>query len=617
MAGNKSNPEGQTESRIVEICTKYGNDKTRLMDILLEVQKEMRGITPPVMEIIARQVGSYRVEVEGMVSFYAFLSGTIKGEIVIRLCDDIIDRHAGVHEIAGIFSEVLETEPGKTSNDGRFTLEYTPCIGMSDQAPAMLINDQVITRLTAELARSVAQALRDGCKPEALELPAGDGNNSHPKINAMVNNNIRLAGDVLLCDVAEGAGLQAALQRTPQEVLEEIEKSGLQGRGGAGFPAVRKWQTAAETPAEKRYVICNADEGEPGTFKDRVLLTERAPLMIEGMIIAAYAIGSDAGIIYLRGEYAYLRPWLESVLDDHRERGLLGKTVGGKQGFNFDIRIQMGAGAYICGEESALISSCEGLRGEPKNRPPFPVQSGYLGYPTLVSNVETFSCAARIMERGAEWFASQGTEKSFGTKLYSVCGDCARPGVYELPFGTTVRALLEMVGAEGAAAVQVSGASGEMINMSQFDRRLCYEDLSSGGSIMVFSGERNILEIVEYFMDFFVHESCGYCTPCRVGNVFLKMRIAKIRKGLCQLEDLDYLRDLGKTIAMTSRCGLGHMSPNPVLSTIKNFPLVYAALLKERNDGMQASFDIQQALEESRRLAKRRSMIYDPVYDKE
>jgi len=372
---------------------------------------------------------------------------------------------------------------------------------------------------------------------------------------------------------------------------------------------------AAGFESGRRYVICNADEGEPGTFKDRVLLTERAELMVEGMTIAAYAIDSREGLIYLRGEYTYLRPYLESVLQDRRDQGLLGANIAGKAGFDFDIRIQMGAGAYICGEESSLISSCEGLRGEPKNRPPFPVESGYLGYPTVVDNVETFCCAARILEQGGTWFAAIGTARSSGTKLFSVSGDCQRPGVYELPFGTSVQTLLEMAGAPDVGAVQVGGPSGEMINMCQFEKRLCNEELSTGGSIMVFSTRRDILGIVDYFMDFFVEESCGYCTPCRVGNVFLKKRIEKFRKGLCQLEDLDYLRELGNTIANTSRCGLGHTSPNPVLSTMRNFPMVYSALVKESRDGMQASFDIQNALEESRRLAKRRSMIYDPTYD--
>jgi [NiFe] hydrogenase diaphorase moiety large subunit len=219
------------------------------------------------------------------------------------------------------------------------------------------------------------------------------------------------------------------------------------------------------------------------------------------------------------------------------------------------------------------------------------------------------------MELGGAWFGDFGTGRTTGTKLFSVSGDCERPGVYELPFGITVQDLLDLVEAPEAAAVQVGGPSGQMINSGQFDRRLCLEDLPTGGSVMVFSLHRNILEIVDRFLEFFVEESCGYCTPCRVGNVFLKKRIEKVRKGLCGAEDLSYLQELGKTISMTSRCGLGLTSPNPVLSTIRNFPLVYAALLKKNNDGLQPSFDIQHALEESRRLAKRRSMIYDPTYD--
>ncbi len=603
------------ESRVAAICGKFANDKSRLLDILLEVQRELRCVDSSAMDVIAREVGSYRVEVEGMVTFYAFLSETKKGEVVIRLCDDIIDRQAGLEAVSRVFSEELGVEVGQTSSDGRFTLEYTPCIGMSDQAPAALVNETVITRLTPESARQTARALAAGTRPDALDLPVGGGNNAHPLIRSMVRNNIRHPGEVLLCDLPDGAGLERALGMSPKAVIEEIASSRLSGRGGAGFPTARKWQTAADVPAERRFVFCNADEGEPGTFKDRVLLTERAGLMIEGMTIAAYSIGGREGLIYLRGEYAYLRPWLESVLQERRDRGLLGAGIGGKEGFDFDIRIQMGAGAYICGEESALISSCEGLRGEPKNRPPFPVESGYLGFPTVVDNVETFCCAARILDRGGAWFARLGTERSTGTKLYSVSGDCARPGVYELPLGISVADLMERVGAQEVAAVLVGGPSGEMINSGQLDRRLCLEDLATGGSVMVFSEWRNILEIVEHFMDFFIEESCGYCTPCRVGNVFMKMRLQTIRKGLCQREDIDYLEELGKTIAMTSRCGLGHTSPNPILSTIRNFPLVYSVLLKEGGDGLQASFDIQAALEESRRLAKRRSMIYDPAYD--
>ena len=377
-----------------------------------------------------------------------------------------------------------------------------------------------------------------------------------------------------------------------------------------------KWRFAANADDDRRFIICNADEGEPGTFKDRVLLTERPHMLIEGMTIAARAVGAREGILYLRGEYVYLRELLEEVLADRRAKGLLGQDILGVSGFDFDIRLQMGAGAYICGEEGALISSCEGLPGEPKTRPPFPVTSGYLGYPTVVNNVETFCHAARIMDRGAQWFFDMGTAGSHGTKLFSVSGDCANPGVYELRYGLSVRELLEMAGGEDAAAVLVGGPSGTMIARDTFDRKLSFDDLATGGAIVIFSAERNILEIVEYYMSFFVHESCGYCTPCRVGNVFLQKAVAKFRKGLANPADIAYLKDLSATIIETSRCGLGMTSPNPILSTLENFPLVYSAMVKPPKDRLRATFDIQSAISDARVLAKRRSSIYDEDYSK-
>ena len=443
----------------------------------------------------------------------------------------------------------------------------------------------------------------------------GDGNNADRLVNAMVKNNIQKKGEVLLGDnLPAEAGLRKALKKKPEEVIQEVLDSGLRGRGGAGFSTGLKWNLARKAEDTRRFVICNADEGEPGTFKDRVLLTERADLIFEGMTIAAYAIGSNTGILYLRADYAYLLPYLEHLLTRRRKAGLLGKNIGGKKGFAFDIRIQSGAGAYICGEESALISSCEGLRGEPKTRPPFPVEKGFLGHPTIVNNVETFCCVARILDRGPGWFAAIGTQKSSGTKLLSVSGDCAKPGIYEVPFGIRVADVLDMAGADDPTIVQVGGASGEMLNRGSFDRKICFEDLSTGGSFMTFNSSRNMLKIVDYFLEFFIHESCGYCTPCRVGNVFLRERIQKIMEGYAVKADLDYLKDLSRTIMMTSRCGLGNTSPKPVLSSIDQFPVVYASLLGEGGEGLQAGFSIQKALEESRRIAKRKSMLYDPVY---
>jgi len=602
-------------SVISQACRKFNYEGSRIIDILREVQSRLCCVDGESMELLAEELSSYRVEIEGLVTFYSFFSEERKGKIIVRLCDDIVDRFFGIDKVAKVFSDELGIGIGETSSDGNFSLEYTPCIGMSDQAPAALINEVVVTNLTPKSARTIARNLKKNLDTSKLVKKNGDGNNAAGLVNSMVRNNIRKKGAVLLADkISAGAGLKRALQMKPEEVVREVLDSGLRGRGGAGFSTGLKWNLARKEQAKERYVICNADEGEPGTFKDRVLLTERADLVFEGMTIAAFSIGSKNGILYLRAEYEYLLPYLESVLKKRRRAGLLGKNIGRKKGFEFDVRIQMGAGAYICGEESALINSCEGLRGEPKTRPPFPVQKGFLGHPTIVNNVETFCCAARILDLGAQWFAGMGTDESKGTKLLSVAGDCARPGIYEVPFGMKVSEVLDMAGAEDPAIVQVGGASGEMIGRSAFQRKICFEDIPTGGSLMTFNNNRNLLAIVDYFLEFFIHESCGYCTPCRVGNVFLRERIQKIMQGLAEEADLEYLKELSKTIIMTSRCGLGNTSPKPVLSSIAHFPIVYASLTRESKDGFQASFDIQKALEESRRIAKRQSMIYDPVY---
>jgi len=615
--GNGSKPmKDLVQSQILEeICASFNNDHHRMMDILLETQHRFQGIDTHAMETIAALVGCSRVEVEGVVSFYTFFSTTPKGKVTIYLCDDIIDRHAGFKKIAKTLEEELGIGFGETTPDGEFSLDHTPCIGMSDQAPAAMVNGVILTNLTQEKVRSCIELLKAGAAPCDLSDEFGDGNNAHDLIRSQVDNNIQIKGDSLLCDVKDNQGLNKALSIEPASIIEDVTTSGLRGCGGAGFLTGRKWGFAAATTDPERYVFCNADEGEPGTFKDRVLLTERPHLLIEGMTIAARAIGAAHGLIYLRGEYVYLKPWLEHALETRRSQGVLGQNIGGVVGFDFDIRIQMGAGAYICGEESALISSCEGLPGEPKTRPPFPAEKGYLGHPTIVNNVETFCHVARIMDLGAAWFQAIGTPESHGTKLLSVCGDCDKPGIYELPYGISVQELMDLAGAQDVAAVQVGGPSGHLIGRNGFHRKICFEDLATGGSIMMFSTKRNILEIVDYFLGFFVEESCGFCTPCRVGNVFLKERIGKIRSGHAVPADIEYLKELSTTIIKTSRCGLGQTSPNPVLSSLQNFPLIFSALVNESEDGLDTNFNIQDALEASRRLAKHRSYIYDPDFE--
>jgi [NiFe] hydrogenase diaphorase moiety large subunit len=372
-------------------------------------------------------------------------------------------------------------------------------------------------------------------------------------------------------DVEPDAGLKAALARSRAEVIAEIGNSGLRGRGGAGFPVAVKWNLCAAAKSDEKYVVCNADEGEPGTFKDRVILAEYADLVFAGMTIAARAIGARKGILYLRGEYAYLRPHLEEALTRRRQKKLLGTGILGHGDLAFDVEIRMGSGAYVCGEETALIESLEGQRGEPRNRPPFPVDTGFQGRPTVVNNVETLAWAACILEKGAAWFKKIGTPKSSGLKLFSVSGDCARPGVYEFPLGITVAQLLKETGGEGAKAVVVGGASGHCVPASEFQRTLAFEDVATGGSIIVLGPKRDMLAVARNFLEFFADESCGQCTPCRIGTARLLEGVELLAKGRCSMHYLQELCRLGETMQLASKCGLGQSSPNAFLSIVKHF----------------------------------------------
>ncbi len=366
--------------------------------------------------------------------------------------------------------------------------------------------------------------------------------------------------------------IKAALALDRASVIAAISASGIKGRGGAGFPTGVKWNLAAAAKDDHKFVVCNADEGEPGTFKDRVILTEYADLVIDGMTIGGYAIGATTGIIYLRGEYTYLRRQLEAILAKRREDGLLGKDILGKKGFDFDIVIRMGSGAYICGEETALIESLEGYRGEPRNRPPYPVDTGFQGHATVVNNVETLAWIACIVSKGADWFKGVGTAKSTGLKLFSVSGDCTRPGVYEFPMGITVTELLKEVGGENAKAVQIGGASGHCVPASEFGRTIAYEDIPTGGSIIVFGPGRDMLHVAKCFTEFFVEESCGQCTPCRSGNLTLLEGIESLQRGQCSMKYLQELCSLGETMQLASKCGLGQSSAVAFLSIVKHFP---------------------------------------------
>lgn len=587
-----------------EILSKYRKDRTRLIEILKEIQSADGFISDQAVQVVAESLGLSQAEVEGVISFYHFLSDRPLGKYVVYLNNSITAEMAGREKVARALEQETGCRFGQTSADGLITLMETSCIGMNDQEPAALINGIVFTRLTPEKVKKLVGRMKMGQPVQEMVDEIGDGANSHELIRAMVRNNIRKTGPVVFGNYSTGQALTRVLSLTPEAVIDEVKKANLLGRGGAGFPTGLKWEFCRKEKSEQHFVICNADEGEPGTFKDRVILTERPEMVFEGMAIAGYAVGARLGLLYLRHEYTYLRRYLEHVLQKMREQGWLGQNIAGR-GFDFDIQIKMGAGAYICGEESALIESAEGKRGEPRDRPPFPVQQGYLNLPSTVNNVETLATVTQIMVRGSGWFRSMGTQVSAGTKVLSVSGDCELPGIYEVEYGLTIKELLDMAGAKDTLAVQVGGPSGNCISEAGFGRRICFSDLATGGSIIIFNKSRDLMAVVRNFLEFFIEESCGWCVPCRAGNVLLKKKFEKIVSGRGTARDLKEIEAWGKIIKSMSRCGLGQTSPNPVLTTLANFRDLYESLINKEADFIP-EFDLSQAVAEACALTGRK-----------
>lgn len=381
--------------------------------------------------------------------------------------------------------------------------------------------------------------------------------------------------------------LKAVTEMSPGEVIQEIRRSGLRGRGGAGYPAGLKWSTVAKSSGTHRYVICNADEGDPGAFMNRSVLEDYPFRVLEGMIIAAYAVGADRGYVYVRAEYPLAVERIEKAIKTTRRLGLLGNNIGGTN-FNFDVEIRLGAGAFVCGEETALISSIEGGRGLPRPRPPYPAESGLWGCPTLINNVETYANVPTIVLRGSEWFRGFGTEKSKGTKTFALSGRVKNTGLVEVPLGTTLRTVIFDIGGgvpdgHEFKAVQTGGPAGGCIPPTLIDTPIDYESLQALGSFMgsggiiVMDDTSCMVDVAKFFMQFCMTESCGKCIPCRVGTVHLHDILDRITKGDSSMEELEMLESLCDVVKDTSLCGLGQGAPNPVVSTLKFFRGEYLA----------------------------------------
>ncbi len=590
MANNESQPFVFNDPVAHRVVQGYPRTAHALVQILQELQHQCGGLPPSLLKQVADYLQISYASVRGVAEFYSFLKNEVS-QYTVLLSDNITDQMLGSRALLADLCARLHVEPGQFRADGRVRVDTTSCIGMNDQGPAALINGYPVTRLNRERIAQIADFIDH---PRPLS--------AWPTEWFVVETNIRRTDALLGTPLPPGTALQALIRQGADAALAEIAVADLRGHGGAGFKTATKWMFCRKAEGN-HVVICNADEGEPGTFKDRVLLQAYADLVIEGMTVCALIIGSRQGFIYLRGEYRYLFPTLQATLQRRRDANLLGPHILGVEGCTFDIEVHLGAGAYVCGEESALIESLEGKRGVPRNRPPFPVTCGYLNQPTVVNNVETFANAAWIVASGSRWLTKRGTPLSTGSKLLSISGDVACPGIYEYPWGVTVRQVLDDCGAQDPQAVQLAGAAGHLLTEKEFGRRIAYEDVPTGGSLMVFSQKRDILDAVNNFAEFFVHESCGFCTPCRIGTSLMRDLINKIHRGHGTASDLGELRSLGRVMQQSSSCGLGQTAATTVLDVLDKCPQIFTQRL--RTTDFEPSFDLENALLEARQLVGR------------
>lgn len=537
-----------------------------LLPVLRAVQRRLGYLPAEIFTEIEARLGIPHHLGYSVASFYDEFRFDRPARHVIRACDGAACELANCRGLLEAFSHELGIQPGDVTGDGCFRLEAVNCLGQCDRCPAVRIDDLMFGGVATAEVPELLCLVRAGSEGKLEELIRRSGKNDEFRATPPGASQ-RLLGEspsslTTMAQWQAAGGFQAVRKlvgcAAPHELVQVVKDAGLRGLGGAGFPTGKKWEMAASHPAP-RALVANADESEPGTFKDRFLLQHRPFLILEGMVLAGYAIGAERGILYLRSDYDYLRPVLEECLREMTAAELLGNSIAGSE-FSFHIDIHLGSGAYICGEESALLESLEGKRGEPRLRPPFPVEAGLHGRPTVVDNVETLAYVPHILARGADWFREVGTSASPGTKLFSLSGDVRRPGVYEMPLGTALRALIDGPGggmAEDFGFALVGGAAGRALGRERLDTPLDFEHQLGNGSVMVFHAGRKPIEIGVNLLRFFSRETCGGCLPCRIGVPEAAALLESAAgRGLTpqQRQSFDLLAEC---LESTARCGLG------------------------------------------------------------
>ncbi len=563
-----------------------------LLPALHAVQSRVGWISEGAINYICARLDVPPADAWGVATFYALLATTPRPKRVVHVCDDICCRTRGARAVL----EALEAKHGATHpralGDGHMTIAddnvvwlSSPCLGMCDEAPAALLTvagpepiERLVGRLTAERALALLEGREDHGEATRIPLPQ----RGQPGLRLLKRVGVADPTNLNAYRATDGyIALRRAFELGRDGVIREVLDSKLLGRGGAAFPAGRKWDAVARQPERPHYLICNADESEPGTFKDRVLMEGDPFAIVEAMTIAAYATACEKGFVYIRGEYPLAIARMQNAIDQARARGYLGDAILG-QPFRFDIEVRKGAGAYICGEETAVFNSIEGFRGEPRNKPPFPVQAGVFGKPTVINNVETLANIPFIMLEGGPAFAALGTDQSAGSKLFCLCGSVVKPGVYEVTFGATLRDLLAMAGGvtpgRTMQCILLGGAAGLFIRPDELDIPLTFEGARAAkatlgsGVIMVFDDTADMTDVLRRIAAFFRDESCGQCVPCRVGTVrqeeaLHRLAVNKPRGSVAQ--ELALLEEIGVAMKDASICGLGQTAYSAVESAIK------------------------------------------------
>jgi NADH-quinone oxidoreductase subunit F len=569
----------QLEAKFQKLLSRYPVRRSALVPMLLYAQDETGYLGKEIVEEIARRFDLSVLEVESVISYYSMLRTRPAGRHHIQVCTNISCLLRGGEQLFTHAKKRLGIAPGETTADGNFSLEEVECIGACSWAPALQVNYQYHHEVTP-----------DGLDQLLTHL-AGNGAGTPPKIThsdhevRVLTRRFDLPDSASIETYVANDGYQALekvlQQMTPEAVIEEVKLSNLRGRGGAGFPTGMKWSFVPKQSAKPKYIVCNADESEPGTCKDRLLLEKDPHQLIEGLVIAGYAVGSHQGYIYVRGEYRYVIEILDRAIDEAYARGHLGRNILGS-GFDFDLATHTGAGAYECGEESAQLESLEGKRGIPRIRPPFPAVVGLYGGPTVLNNVETFSSVAPILLRGGKWFAALGSPRNGGTRLFALSGHVNRPGVYELPMGFPLWRLIEEVGGgilggKKLKAVIPGGSSTPVLTPEALGTPLDFDSMAKAGSmlgsgaVIVIREDTCMVRVAMRLIKFYAHESCGWCTPCREGTSWLSKTLTRFHSGNGRSEDIRLIEDLAKNMLGRTFCPLGDAAAMPTIAFVQKF----------------------------------------------